>query len=118
MLEEIAAFRPDVLLVGMGMPRQEAWIERTFERLPSCPILPVGAAFDYEAGVVATPPSWTGRLGLEGVWRLFSEPRRMAARYLLEPWTLVGPALGDLARRGALRRRHAAGVYVGVTSST
>ena len=114
-LAQIAAFRPHVLLVGMGMPRQEAWIERTFDRLPDCPILPVGAAFDYEAGVVKTPPSWAGRLGLEGVYRLFSEPRRMAVRYLLEPWTLVGPALGDLARRGALRRRHAPASYARAT---
>ena len=110
-LAEITAFRPDVLLVGMGMPRQEAWIERNYDRLPPCPILPVGAAFDYEAGVVATPPSWTGRLGLEGVYRLLGEPRRMGMRYLVEPWTLVWPALGDLVQRGALRRRHAPAPY-------
>jgi N-acetylglucosaminyldiphosphoundecaprenol N-acetyl-beta-D-mannosaminyltransferase len=107
-LADIAAFAPQVLLVGMGMPVQEAWIERWIERLPACAILPVGAAFDYEAGVVPTPPSWTGRLGLEWLWRLAAEPRRMAGRYLVEPWTLVGPALADLVRRGELRRHHAA----------
>ena len=106
-LAEIAAFRPSVLMVGMGMPRQETWIARVYDRLPDGVILPVGAAFDYEAGAVVTPPSWTGRLGLEGVYRLLCEPRRMFARYLLEPWMLVGAALGDLARRGDLRRRHA-----------
>ena len=107
-LADVAAFRPDILMVGMGMPRQEVWIERCYDRLPDCVILPVGAAFDYEAGVVRTPPSWTGRFGLEGVYRLLCEPKRMFSRYLLEPWALVRPALRDLATRGALRRRHAA----------
>ncbi len=111
-LAEIAAFRPDVLMVGMGMPRQEAWIERCYDRLPACVILPVGAAFDYEAGVIATPPSWTGRMGLEGVYRLVCEPRRMFGRYLVEPWWLVGPAIRDLTTRRRLRQRHAPQPYV------
>ena len=110
-LTEIAAFRPDVLMVGMGMPRQETWIERCYDRLPDCVILPVGAAFDYEAGVIRTPPSWTGRMGLEGVYRLLCEPRRMFSRYVVEPWALVAPALKDLAMRNALRRRHAPRPY-------
>ena len=110
-LLDIAAFRPDVLMVGMGMPRQEAWIERCYDRLPDCVILPVGAAFDYEAGAITTPPSWTGRLGLEGVYRLLCEPRRTFARYVLEPWALVRPALQDVAMRNALRRRHAPPPY-------
>ncbi len=111
-LRDIAAFRPDVLMVGMGMPRQEAWIERCYDRLPDCVILPVGAAFDYEAGAIRTPPSWTGRMGLEGVYRLFCEPRRMFGRYVLEPWALVAPALRDIATRRQLRRRHASPSYV------
>ena len=111
-LADITAFGPDVLMVGMGMPRQEAWIERCHDRLPDCVILPVGAAFDYEAGAIRTPPSWTGRVGLEGAYRLLSEPRRMFARYVLEPWTLVWPAMADVARRRELRRRHAPPSYV------
>jgi N-acetylglucosaminyldiphosphoundecaprenol N-acetyl-beta-D-mannosaminyltransferase len=106
-LAEIAAFRPDVLLVGMGMPVQETWIERCWDRLPDCVVLPVGAAFDYEAGVIVTPPSWASRLGLEGVYRFLCEPRRMFARYALEPWTLLAPALRDLLARRTLRARHA-----------
>ncbi len=109
-LAAIAAFRPHVLMVGMGMPRQEAWIARLYDRLPPCVVLPVGAAFDYEAGAVVTPPSWTGRLGLEGLYRLLCQPRRLFARYLLEPWTLVGPAMADVLQRSELRRRHAPGV--------
>ena len=100
---EIAAFRPDVLLVGMGMPRQEAWIEKAYASLPACVVFPVGAAFDYEAGAVPTPPRWAGRVGLEWLFRLAAEPRRLAGRYLVEPWSLIGPASIDVL--DALRRQ-------------
>jgi len=103
--EEISTFEPDVLFVGMGMPLQETWIERNFDALPNCVILPVGAAYDYEAGVQTPAPRWLGRLGLEWLFRLVRDPRRLFRRYCVEPWSLIGPALGDLkvraARRGA-----------------
>ncbi|MBS0297359.1 MAG: WecB/TagA/CpsF family glycosyltransferase [Proteobacteria bacterium] len=103
-LAEIAAFKPDIVLVGMSMPRQEAWIAANLERLPNAVIYPIGAAFDYEAGMVATPPRWTGRLGIEWLYRLFCEPRRLFARYVLEPWALVPAMFGDLARAPRFRR--------------
>ncbi len=96
----IAAFQPQVLLVGMGMPLQEGFIVRNLEALPACVILPVGAAFDYEAGVQTPAPRWMGRVGLEWLFRLVRDPRRLFVRYCIEPWSLVGPALGDLRRRG------------------
>lgn len=105
-LAEIGAARPDVLFVGMGMPRQEAWIAANHAALPPCAVFSVGAAFDYEAGALPTPPRWLGRAGLEWLYRLASEPRRLASRYLLEPWSLIGPAASDLAlafRRGRAR---------------
>ncbi len=105
-LDSIRAFEPDVLFVGMGMPRQEAWILQNRAALGRCVIFPVGAAFDYEAGAIPTPPRWTGRLGIEWMFRLAAEPRRLCRRYLLEPWSLLGPALGDLLARA--RRRSAA----------
>ncbi len=100
---EIAVFRPDVLFVGMGMPLQEAWIERNYEALPPCVILPVGAAFDYEAGVQTPAPRWMGRMGLEWLFRLVRDPRRLFVRYCVEPWSLVGPALADLKSRASRR---------------
>lgn len=98
-LAEIAAFRPDVLFVGMGMPRQERWVRRFRRRLPPCVIFTVGAAFDYEAGATPTPPRWSGRVGLEWLFRFAAEPGRLFFRYFVEPWSLLGPALLDLARR-------------------
>lgn len=101
-LGAIRTFSPDVLFVGMGMPRQEIWIADNIGHLPPCPILPVGAAFDYEAGVQKAAPRWMGRLGLEWLFRLAVDPRRLFSRYCVEPWFLIGPALQDLK---AARRR-------------
>jgi len=89
-LAEINAFRPDVLMVGMGMPRQEIWIHRTYDRLHPCVVMPVGAAFDYEAGVQKAAPRWMGRLGVEWLFRLAVDPRRLFHRYCVEPWRLLG----------------------------
>jgi len=98
-VETVAAFRPDVVFVGMGMPRQERWVRRFRDRLPPCVIFTVGAAFDYEAGTMPTPPRWSGRIGVEWLFRFAAEPRRLFFRYFIEPWSLIGPALTDLARR-------------------
>ncbi|MBN9481433.1 MAG: WecB/TagA/CpsF family glycosyltransferase [Bordetella sp.] len=102
-LAAVGDFAPDVLFVGMGMPRQELWIADNLEALPTVPILPVGAAFDYEAGAQKVAPRWMGRLGVEWLFRLFADPRRLFVRYCVEPWFLIGPALADV--RAALKRR-------------
>lgn len=105
-VEEIQTFAPHILLVGMGMPRQEIWIARNYERLPDCVMFSVGGAFDYEAGVQKPCPRWMGRMGVEWLFRLAGNPRRLFNRYCVEPWSLIGPALDDL-RQMARRRRHA-----------
>jgi len=96
-LEAIALYQPHVLMVGMGMPRQELWIYDNFPDITANVILPCGAALEYVAGAVPTPPRWAGRLGLEWAFRLVSEPRRLARRYLVEPWAILGTLISDLA---------------------
>jgi len=103
---EINAFNPHILFVGMGMPRQEAFIGHNHSGLPACAIFTVGAAFDYEAGVQKAAPRWMGKAGLEWLFRLFADPRRLFRRYCVEPWSLVGPALIDLAEALRGRRAH------------
>lgn len=98
----IAAFKPDVLFVGMGMPRQERWIDQVYESLPPCIVFSLGAAFDYEAGVQRAAPRWMGRLGVEWLFRLVNDPGRLARRYLVEPWFLLDLAFADLI--AAIRR--------------
>ncbi|MBS0409804.1 MAG: WecB/TagA/CpsF family glycosyltransferase [Proteobacteria bacterium] len=103
-LAKIEAFEADILFVGMGMPRQELWISQNRAAIRRGVIFSVGAAFDYEAGVQAAAPRWMGRVGLEWLFRLASQPRRLAHRYLVEPWRLLGPALRDV--RAAHSTRH------------
>lgn len=98
-LAQITAFRPNVLLVGMGMPRQEHWVHDHRSALDANAILMAGAAMDYIAGIVPTPPRAAGSAGLEWAWRLAAEPRRLWRRYLVEPWYVLGMVLADRAGR-------------------
>lgn len=88
-LRRIHAFGTQLLMVGMGMPRQEHWILDNLCDLPGCVILTAGATVDYAAGTIPTPPRWSGRLGVEWAFRLIAEPRRLWKRYLLEPWRVL-----------------------------
>jgi N-acetylglucosaminyldiphosphoundecaprenol N-acetyl-beta-D-mannosaminyltransferase len=99
MLERINAYAPALLMVGMGMPRQELWTHENFPRLKADVILSsVGAAFDYVAGAVPTPPRWSGRLGLEWAFRLAHDPARLFGRYFVEPWYILLLLLLDYPR--------------------
>jgi len=82
-LDEICAFAPGVLFVGFGMPLQERWIRHNAHRLPACVILPIGACFDFYAGVTPRAPRWITNMGLEWAARLLTDPRRLWRRYLL-----------------------------------
>lgn len=70
-----------VILVGRGCPRQERWVEQHRGQVPGA-MLAVGAAFDYLAGVLQPPPVWMQDVGLEWLYRLCQEPRRLWRRYL------------------------------------
>lgn len=111
-LNMINAFDADVVLVGMGMPIQETWILENRDRLNKGVIFPLGGAFDFEAGVQVTPPRWLGWLGFEWLFRFATQPRRLFARYFIEPWSLMGPAMSDVLT--ALRRRKPANRQLGV----
>jgi N-acetylglucosaminyldiphosphoundecaprenol N-acetyl-beta-D-mannosaminyltransferase len=91
----IEAFGPDLLLVGMGMPRQERWLAAHFEALSVPVAMAVGGLFDYYAGASATPPRWMGRVGLEWLGRLAADPRRLGHRYLVEPVKLAAALARD-----------------------
>lgn len=96
-LAMIGKFRPQILMVGMGMPRQEYWILDNCHGLASHVVLSAGACFDYLAGAIPTPPRWLGRIGMEWMYRLLHEPRRLWKRYLWEPWFILPLAGKDLA---------------------
>ena len=96
-IAQINQFQPDILMVGMSMPRQEHWIDDNLEQLQTNVILPSGACMDYVAGAVPTPPRWMGRMGLEWSYRLFSEPRRLWKRYLIQPWFVAKLLIQELS---------------------
>ncbi len=99
-VETINRFAPDLLLVGMGMPRQEKWIHENRDALDAGAIFNVGGLMDYIAGETATPPRWMGRVGLEWLFRLCSDPKRLWRRYLVEPWFVMKLFFDELLRKG------------------
>lgn len=113
-VEHINALRPDLLIVGMGMPRQETWVLENERRLSAKVIMTSGACMEVIAGILPTPPRWMGPLGLEWAYRLVSTPRRTAYRYLVEPWVTLWLMLRfNLARRSAANRLAASGEEFG-----
>lgn len=81
--DEIAATKPDVVLVGLGAPKQELFCNAVRERLRPAVLLGVGASIDFLAGAVPRAPAWMSQNGLEWLYRLGREPRRLWRRYLL-----------------------------------
>jgi len=79
----INTFQPDVLFVGMTAPKQEKWAYQYFNELQVGHVCCIGAVFDFYAGTINRAPQWIIKLGLEWIYRLFKEPRRMWKRYLI-----------------------------------
>jgi N-acetylglucosaminyldiphosphoundecaprenol N-acetyl-beta-D-mannosaminyltransferase len=82
-IEDINAHGPRIVLVGMGTPKQELWVDRYAERLDGAVVWTVGALFDYVSGHMPRAPRWLADNGLEWIFRLAIEPQRMWRRYLL-----------------------------------
>ena len=80
MIGEIHRFKPDVLWVGMTAPKQEKWSASNAARLQVPVIGSIGAVFDYYAGVTHRAPQWVCNLGLEWLYRLPREPKRLWRR--------------------------------------
>lgn len=84
-LEMIRSSSANVLIVGVGAPKQEKWIAKYQDQLPDIDIfMGVGAAIDFEAGNKPRAPQWMSEAGLEWLYRLTSEPKRLWKRYLLQ----------------------------------
>jgi N-acetylglucosaminyldiphosphoundecaprenol N-acetyl-beta-D-mannosaminyltransferase len=81
-VSEIEASQPQIVLVGLGAPRQERWIAEQRASLPAGVCWGVGALLDFVAGVEARVPRWLDRLGLEWAWRLAQDPSGKWQRYL------------------------------------
>jgi N-acetylglucosaminyldiphosphoundecaprenol N-acetyl-beta-D-mannosaminyltransferase len=82
LVEQVNAAKPDVLWVGIGVPKQEKWMAQIRERLDVPVMCAVGAAFDFHAGRISQAPAWMQDRGLEWTYRIAQEPRRLLPRYL------------------------------------
>ena len=102
-LSQIAEVQPDVLVVGLGAPKQELWVHRHHEKIEAAVALCVGATIDFLAGEKPRAPMWMRKSGLEWLHRLASEPRRLMTRYLrdavLFPQIVWRQWIADLAGR-------------------
>lgn len=98
-LEDIAERKPDLLLVGMGTPLQELWVDEHFDRIGADVVWTVGALFDYISGRTPRAPGWMADRGLEWVFRLVIEPRRMWRRYLIGNPRFLWRVLEERRRR-------------------
>ena len=97
---EINRKKPDILFMGLGCPKQENWMWAHKEKVKSV-MLGVGASFDFFAGNVKESPEWLGKLGLEWLFRLTQEPKRLWRRYLI-----LNPRFIWLAARQLLKSRN------------
>jgi N-acetylglucosaminyldiphosphoundecaprenol N-acetyl-beta-D-mannosaminyltransferase len=117
-VHRINAAQPDIVWVGLSTPKQERWMAEHRDLLEAPVLIGVGAAFDFHAGLKRQAPRWMQRSGLEWLFRLLSEPRRLWRRYLrnnpLFVWQLLLQTLGlrrydvdsspDLLRTGSAGR--------------
>jgi N-acetylglucosaminyldiphosphoundecaprenol N-acetyl-beta-D-mannosaminyltransferase len=86
LVADINTREPDLLLVGLGAPKQELWIHQHHRELTPCMALCIGATIDFLAGERSRAPRWMRRVGLEWLFRILLEPRRLGGRYARDAW--------------------------------
>ncbi|WP_146083140.1 MULTISPECIES: WecB/TagA/CpsF family glycosyltransferase [unclassified Rathayibacter] len=102
-VDAIRSHAPTLLIVGLGMPKQERFLDEHWDDLPDAYIATVGGAVDYIAGAVELSPRWLGSVGLEWAWRFLHDPRRLCTRYFVEPFALAGLILRNTLRGAGTR---------------
>jgi N-acetylglucosaminyldiphosphoundecaprenol N-acetyl-beta-D-mannosaminyltransferase len=100
---EIRRVRPDLVLVALGAPKQELFIDEAGPRLGASVLLGLGATLDFVAGTVRRCPRWVSSIGLEWLFRLAREPRRLWRRYLVRDPAFFLILLRQLMGLGRLR---------------
>jgi N-acetylglucosaminyldiphosphoundecaprenol N-acetyl-beta-D-mannosaminyltransferase len=99
MIAAINTVQPDVLFVGMTAPKQEKWAWKMINDkrlvINDCHVCCIGAVFDFYAGTVNRAPQWMINLGLEWLYRLVKEPKRMWRRYLIGNVKFIGYVLRE-----------------------
>jgi N-acetylglucosaminyldiphosphoundecaprenol N-acetyl-beta-D-mannosaminyltransferase len=102
-LARIREAKPDLLFVAFGCPKQEKWINMHYRRMGVPVSIGVGATIDFLAGTVKRAPVWMQKTGLEWIFRMLQEPRRLAKRYGKDLW-VFGMAIQRQVRDSRVRR--------------
>ncbi|MBC8089271.1 MAG: WecB/TagA/CpsF family glycosyltransferase [Phycisphaerae bacterium] len=97
-IEKVRAVRPDLILVALGCPKQELFIDRNRPGLGPVVAVGIGASLDFVVGRVSRAPQWMSRSGLEWTYRLAQEPRRLWHRYLVRDMQFIFVILKALIR--------------------
>ncbi len=98
LIEKVNNFQPNILLVGLGAPKQEKWIHNNKPQLQFNCAIGIGVSFEFEAGMVKRAPKWMQKIGMEWSWRIIQEPKRLWKRYIIDDmpffWLLLKQKLG------------------------
>ena len=97
LIQSVSALKPDIFWVGLSTPKQEKFMARYWRRLEATLFFGVGAAFDFHAGRVRQAPRWMQRSGLEWLFRLACEPRRLWKRYFKNNPLFLARAFAQLS---------------------
>jgi len=100
MINKINECEPDILWVGLSAPKQEKWIYRNIEKLNIKMAAGIGAVFNFYSGSVRRAPYWMQKAGLEWLYRIYAEPKRLFKKYMIYNTKFIILVLKDLLKRG------------------
>ena len=89
----------DILLVGLGCPKQEFFVHRNAEKLKGLAVIGLGGTFNFICGHISRAPKWMQRLGMEWIFRILQEPKRLFMRYFIDAFYLAAYFLREPFRR-------------------
>jgi N-acetylglucosaminyldiphosphoundecaprenol N-acetyl-beta-D-mannosaminyltransferase len=100
LIDQINQSGADIVWVGLGTPKQDLWMSEHRQQLSASVLIGVGAAFDFHTGRIPQAPAWMQQIGLEWLFRLWQEPKRLWYRYLVyNPLFIILVLLQSIGRR-------------------
>jgi len=97
--------KPDILWVGLSAPKQEKWIYKNIDRLDVKMAFGIGAAFNFYANIVKRAPVWMQKAGLEWLFRIYAEPKRLFKKYMVNNAKFIKLVIKDLSKRAYNKKK-------------